>query len=145
MKQNRRQFYRHALQVPVILGRQTHPPLPVLTHDLSMGGLGFYGHEQLEPGEPVSVHIPAGGQQFRIEGRVVYTRRDKSRSRYRIGISFLDRSRKFRERFAEDILGVLEDYHDFQDSLARTSRLGLKERVLSLLRLFPGHEENPLS
>lgn len=107
MKEERRQFPRHPLQVPIQV-RIAGDPIPVKsqTGDLSEGGLYFYWTRGLSKGTGVSVAIPVLTRVFEMTGEVAYSSPDLETRLYRTGVSFTQPTSAFRAKLAEEILRI---------------------------------------
>ena len=106
-KEERRQFLRHPLRVPIQV-RIVGDPILVKsqTGDLSEGGLYFFWTRELSKGTGVSVAIPVLTRVFEMTGEVAYSSQDLETRLYRTGVSFTRPASAFRAKLAEEILRI---------------------------------------
>ena len=124
MKEDRRQFPRHPLQVPIRV-RIAGDPIPVKsqTGDLSEGGLYFYWTRELSKGTGVFVAIPVLTRVFEMTGEVAYSSQDLETRLYRTGVSFTQPTSAFRAKLAEEILRIRE----FREKASETAGRRISE------------------
>ena len=117
MQQEKRQFLRHPIQVPIQLQRTDKKEVVRnQTIDLSLGGLCFYWNRTLNEGDLVSLTIPVEDQLFHIKARVAYSRKDPKKGLFRIGLVFENLRSAFRARLAEELLKIME----YREKISRT-------------------------
>lgn len=103
----RREFLRHAVDVPLEV---THAGPSVRQHrgvNVSFGGLSFTFEEPLAIDEIVTVRVPSVKPPFEATGRVVWSRPENGK--YLVGIQFLDAEAAFRARMVEQVC-FIENY-----------------------------------
>lgn len=107
MENERRQFYRHPIKVPIQLTKiENGPSAPSKTEDLSQGGLSFFWSELLEKGSRLLISIPVEKQMFRMNACVAYSEKDVSSGLFKTGVCFEDSVSAFRAKLAEEILRI---------------------------------------
>ncbi len=129
MGQERRQFLRHPIKVPIklrITGQKD--TLKCQSADLSEGGLHFLWPENMAKGSLLEISIPIAEKLFKLNGRVAYSFEDAHTGLYRTGISFEGPTMSFRVKLAEEILRIQE----FREETSRTvGRLISEEEAAS--------------
>ncbi|OQA58172.1 MAG: PilZ domain protein [Candidatus Omnitrophica bacterium ADurb.Bin277] len=117
MKNNKRQFYRHPIKVPIRLTRiEETVPLSSKSEDLSEGGLSFYWPDFIPAGTHLQLAIPVEKQLFEMNARVAYSIKDESMGLFRTGVCFKDSTSAFRAKLAEEIIEI-RDYREKMELL----------------------------
>ena len=112
----RRQFFRHPINVPIKLRVAAHDrPFVSNSSDISLGGLNFSWPKKLSKGTLIDITIPVKEKLFDIKAKVVYSKEERKTARFRTGVSFTDFPSAFKARLAEEVLEILE----FRKSLSR--------------------------
>lgn len=139
----RRQYFRHPVNVPIKLRVAAHdPPLALRSSDISLGGLNFSWSKKLSKGTLIDLTIPVREKFFDVKAKVVYSKEDKKTARFRTGVSFTDFPSAFKARLAEEVLQILE----FRKSLSRetgreiTEEEAAKKWISQFARHFPSSE-----
>ena len=109
LPKERRQFFRHPIQVPIKLRVvQKNMSFQSASRDLSLGGLKFIWPRKLIKGTLLDISIPVKQKMFELRGKVVYSREDRKTARYATGILFVDFPSAFKARLAEEVLQIME-------------------------------------
>ena len=112
----RRQFFRHPIQVPIRLRvAQRNGSVVSSSRDISLGGLNFIWPKKLMRGTLLDITIPVKEKFFELRAKVVYCREDRRTARFSTGVSFVDFPSAFKARLAEEVLQILE----FRKTLSR--------------------------
>ena len=107
--QDRRQFLRHPIQVPIRLRVARHTEAKrSQCRDLSLGGLNFSWPKKLLRGTILDITIPVREKLFELRGKVVFCKEDRKTAYYRTGVSFIDFPSAFKARLAEEVLQIME-------------------------------------
>ncbi len=107
MENEKRQFFRHPIKVPIQLTRVENKT-SVLSHaeDLSQGGLAFLWPESILAGTHLELSIPVEKQLFKMNAHVTHSQKDTDTGLFKIGVCFKDAVSAFRAKLAEEIIQI---------------------------------------
>ena len=107
MENEKRQFFRHPIKVPIQLTRvETNTSENSHAEDLSQGGLSFLWPEQIHDGTRLELSIPVEKQLFKMNAHVTHFQKDTETGLFKIGVCFKDSISAFRAKLAEEILQI---------------------------------------
>ncbi|MDX8404106.1 MAG: PilZ domain-containing protein [Mariprofundaceae bacterium] len=110
--QNRRQFYRHPVNVPIQIFPQGAMFEEAPLSDLSEGGLAFQTNVYIEVGHILKINIPYVEPPFEAPCVVRWQRvLDDNQGHFEVGVMFLDEETAFRVRMVEQICHI-KDYQE---------------------------------
>lgn len=116
MDKERRQYFRHPVNVPLQLHVASNERIFTSTSsDISLGGLNFSWPRRLSKGTMIDIKIPVKEKSFDVKAKVAYSKEDKKTARFRTGVSFTDFPSAFKAKLAEELLQILE----FKKTLSR--------------------------
>ncbi|MDQ6956767.1 MAG: PilZ domain-containing protein [Mariprofundaceae bacterium] len=105
---NRRQFIRHPIDVPIQISPQSDSVLDYISIvDIGEGGIAFYTNVIFEKGCALSIKIPHVQPPFEALC-VVCWQREKG-DEFEVGVRFIDEDSRFRARMVEQVCHI-EDY-----------------------------------
>lgn len=112
----RRQFYRHPMDVPIQVfpGKEQTEQAPM--SDLSAGGMAFITNVFIESGAMLTIRIPYVEPAF--EARCVACWQRRVDGRFEVGVMFLDEQTAFRVRMVEQVCQI-KRYHAEQRRAGR--------------------------
>lgn len=106
----RRQFYRHPIEVPIrITESSRRHPTQHTSRNVSAGGICFLSDHPIPKGVSIHVAIPIHDQLFKLRGEVAYAAPDNKTGLFQTGVQFRDSLNLYRAKLAEEILD-LEKY-----------------------------------
>jgi hypothetical protein len=103
----RREFPRHAVQVPLEIDRVDHASPAAEGINVGFGGLAFVSASCPSVGEILRIRIPTVKPVFEVSTRVAWCRPEGGR--YLVGVRFLDSSAAFRSRMVQQVCSI-ENY-----------------------------------
>ena len=125
MANERREFFRHPIKVPIQLTRiEGDTAENAQAEDLSQGGLAFFWPESIPEGTRLQLSIPVEKQLFKMQAHVTHSQKDADTGLFKTGVCFEDSVSSFRAKLAEEILQIRQ----------------YREKM-SLLRGYPFSEE----
>jgi len=133
-----RQFIRHPTEIPIQIRRDRRrvaaaPPM----RNVSLGGLAFLSHADLEPGSIVLLRIPFVRPQFSSRAQVVWC--SAVDGAFEVGVRFLDVEDAYRGRLVEQICHIEQYRRDVLKSEGRklTSEEAAAEWIAKYASEFP--------
>ncbi|OIO70740.1 MAG: PilZ domain-containing protein [Zetaproteobacteria bacterium CG1_02_53_45] len=105
-EQNRRQFYRHPVDVPIQVFPQGTMIEDVPICDLSEGGLAFQTNVFIEEGHILKIRIPYVHPAFEAACVVRWQKVLDDLGTFEIGVMFLDEETAFRVRMVEQVCHI---------------------------------------
>lgn len=145
-----RKFIRHPSDIPIDFQiDENEAPRPLLTKDISVGGLCFTTDKPVSVGKKIHIHIPdvlqgplnekdlMDGNAFDADGIVAWCRRESSS--YAVGVRFDDQSIHFGLRMVEQICHIEHYRYDVLQGEGRelSSEEAAKEWVERYAAKFP--------
>ncbi len=107
MENEKREFFRHPIKVPIQLTRvENDPASNTHAEDLSQGGLAFFWPEPIPEGTPLQLSIPVEKQLFKMNARVTHSQKDADTGLFKTGVCFENFVSSFRAKLAEEILQI---------------------------------------
>ena len=123
-RKEKRQFFRHAVNVPIQLKMEKHGDSYLSeSKDISLGGLSFIWPSRISKGSLLTISIPVKEKVFDLKVRVAYSTGYKKSNQYRTGVSFLSSPDAFKAKLAEEVLQIIE----YQKSVSRELGCELSE------------------
>jgi c-di-GMP-binding flagellar brake protein YcgR len=100
-----RQFIRHPTELPIQIRRERRRAAAApQTRNVSLGGIAFLSHANLEPGSVVLLRIPFVRPQFSTRARVVWC--SAANGAFEVGAEFLDVKDAYRVRMVEQVCHI---------------------------------------
>lgn len=107
MENEKRQFYRHPIKVPIQLTKvEEKSPAKVRSEDLSQGGLSFFWPNPVPEGSHLEITIPVEKQLFKMNAHVTHCQKDDITGLFKTGVCFEDSISAFRAKLAEEIIEI---------------------------------------
>ena len=107
MENEKREFFRHPIKVPIQLTRVVNnAALNARAEDLSQGGLAFFWPESIPEGTYLQLSIPVEKRLFKMNAHVTHSQKDEDTGLFKTGVCFEDSVSSFRAKLAEEILQI---------------------------------------
>lgn len=109
-----RHFIRHPLSIPLIckviknLPARQEKEVPVMTANVSLGGLLFCAKRPFKVGSLIAVKMPFKDKVLNLKSKVVHCVKSPEARLYNIGISFLELNDAFRAKLVEQFYLIVE-------------------------------------
>ena len=104
--ENRRQFYRHPIDVPIQVYPQSEMAESAPMSDLSEGGLAFHTNVFIERGKVLRIRIPYVDPAFDARCVVRWQRVFGDGDGFEIGVMFLDEETAFRIKMVQQVCHI---------------------------------------
>ncbi|ATX82491.1 PilZ domain-containing protein [Mariprofundus ferrinatatus] len=132
----RREYYRHPVDVPIQIFPQKEPPEQVSVHEMSEGGLSFQTNVFLEKGAVLKIRIPYIKPKFEALCVVRWRHVSTGGGLFEIGVRFLSEETSFRARMVEQVCSIRE-YQ--QQQTIRNRKLTFEEAASEWIDKFADH------
>lgn len=104
--ENRRQFYRHPVDIPIQIFPQNELSEDAPMSDLSEGGLAFHTNVFIESGKVLRIRIPYVDPAFDAECVVRWQRVFGDGDGFEVGVMFLDEETAFRIKMVQQVCHI---------------------------------------
>jgi len=115
---NRRQFYRHPVDVPIQVFPQGELAADAPLSDLSEGGLSFHTNVFIAQGQVLRIRIPFVDPAFDAQCVVRWQRSYENGDGFEIGVMFLDEETAFRIKMVQQVCHI-KNYRNQQQEAGR--------------------------
>ena len=117
-EENRREFYRHPIDVPIQVFPQSELVESAPMSDLSEGGLAFHTNVFIERGKVLRIRIPFVDPAFDARCVVRWQRTFDDGEGFEIGVMFLDEETAFRIKMVQQVCHI-KNYRNHQQEAGR--------------------------
>lgn len=135
MSDERREYIRHPVDVPIHVFLQTDEALKYISmSDVGEGGVAFQTNVAFEDGTILKVNVPHVHPPF--EAACVVCWRQVKGEGFEIGVKFLDEDSRFRARMVEQVCHI-EDYR--QKAMKEGRDLSVEESANEWISQYAAH------